>query len=236
MADDTGDAGLTAGADLTVETLHQVKATREKLPTPAFVTEAVAPEVGTSKWRNGVRSVAHEATHGVRVQAQHERNEQVVGVPEGLERLLPNAVVRGRVHEKHAEEHNMASDSTRLSVVDFQSAHRTDLGLLDIEEAASVRATLFSNDATCLILGEGAYCVLLDVVAGSVHNGEEKHGIGELAMEPEVLVEGQETKLRPDNTDERPADRAENKRAIDRQDETGTSGNPHGEFERVETD
>ena len=137
MADDTGDASLTADADLTVETLHQVQAASEELPTPAFVTDAVVPEVGPSKRREGVGGIAYEAAHGVGVQAQHEGNEQVVGVPESLERLLPDTVVRGSVHEQHTEEHDVAGDSTRLCVVDLQGTDRANLGLLDVVETMS---------------------------------------------------------------------------------------------------
>ena len=68
-----------------------------------------------------------------------------------------------------------------------------------------------------------------------MRDSEDEQGIGELAMEPQVLVERQETKLWPDNADKRPADREENEHAIDRQNKTGTSGNPHGVLERVET-
>lgn len=72
-------------------------------------------------------------------------------------------------------------------------------------------------------------------MGGSVEERKEQQGVGELAMEPQVLVEGEETKLWADNADERTADREENKHAIDGQNKTGTTGNPHGEFERVKT-
>lgn len=59
----------------------------------------------------------------------------MVGVPEGLERLLTNSVVRSCVHEKHAEQHDVAGDTARLSVVDLQGEDRSDLRYLDVEEA-----------------------------------------------------------------------------------------------------
>lgn len=70
-------------------------------------------------------------------------------------------------------------------------------------------------------------------MTSSVERGKEKHRVGELAMEPQILVEGKEPKLWANNTDERPADREKNEHAIDSQDETGTTGNPDGVFERV---
>ena len=59
----------------------------------------------------------------------------MVGVPEGLERLLANPVVCGRVHEEHAEKHDVASDTARLRVVDLQGENRSDLRDLDVDEA-----------------------------------------------------------------------------------------------------
>lgn len=68
------------------------------------------------------------------VESQEERNEQVVGVPKGLERLLTDTGVSSGIHEHHAEEHHMASNATGLGVVDLQSSDRTDLPQLDVVE------------------------------------------------------------------------------------------------------
>jgi len=40
------------------------------------------------------------------------------------------------VHEQHAKQHNVTSDTTSLSVVDIQRKLRTNLADFDIEEAA----------------------------------------------------------------------------------------------------
>jgi hypothetical protein len=45
----------------------------------------------------------------------------VVGVPECLEALFANRIVGGGVHEDHDKEHKMASDASRLGVVDIES-------------------------------------------------------------------------------------------------------------------
>ena len=59
----------------------------------------------------------------------------MVSVPEGLERLLADAVVGGGVHQEHAEQHDVAGDTTRLGVVDLDGSDRADLTLLNIVEA-----------------------------------------------------------------------------------------------------
>src|SRR6478735_2169006 len=94
MADHAGDLGLPAGANLAVQTLNEVEASAEELPSPALVADAVIPEFVSGEGRDGGSGITHEAADGVRVQGDHEGNEEVVRVPESLERLLADAVVR----------------------------------------------------------------------------------------------------------------------------------------------
>jgi hypothetical protein len=74
----------------------------------------------------------------VGVHAQQERNEEVVSVPEGLERLLSNPVMRSGVNQKHAEQHDVSSNATSFCVVNLKRNLRTDLDALNVEEAAIV--------------------------------------------------------------------------------------------------
>jgi len=135
VTDDTGDAGLAAGADLTVETLDQIDAASPELPSPPEVTDAVVPIILASEWRVCVLGRAHKAPDGVGVQTQEEGDEQVVGVPERLERLLPDAVVGRRVHEQHAEQHDVAGNAAGLRVVNLDGSAGANLVLLDVKEA-----------------------------------------------------------------------------------------------------
>ena len=137
MADDAGDLRFTHSTNFTVQPLNQVKTTGEQLPPPALVPNTVLPEVGAGKRRLGVRSVAHEAANGVGVEAKEERDKQVVGVPEGLEGLLPDAVVGRRIHEQHAKEHDVSGDASGLRVVDLNRRGRADLRQLNVIKAAS---------------------------------------------------------------------------------------------------
>jgi hypothetical protein len=75
----------------------------------------------------------------VGVHAEQERDEEVVSVPKGLERLLSDPVVRSGVDQEHAEQHDVSSDTTSFGVVDLKRNLRTDLHALNVEEATVVR-------------------------------------------------------------------------------------------------
>ena len=68
-----------------------------------------------------------------------------------------------------------------------------------------------------------------------VVEGEEGHGVGDLSVEPEVLVEREELDLWPQEPHEGSAYGEENPHAVKRQDETCASRNPHRVLQSVET-
>jgi len=68
------------------------------------------------------------------IHAQQEWDEKVVRVPKRLKRLLSYPVVSGRVHQEHAEKHDMSSNSARLRVMNLYRSFWADLGLFDVEE------------------------------------------------------------------------------------------------------
>jgi hypothetical protein len=138
MANDLHNLGLPAGTNLAVQPLKQIQSTANQLPAPALVTNAVVPEVLSSKRRDGVLDVTDEAAGGVGVHAQEKGNEQVMGVPEGLEGLLSDPGMCRGVNQEHAEQHDVTSNATSLGVVDFEGDLGTDLGLLDVVEAEVV--------------------------------------------------------------------------------------------------
>lgn len=57
-----------------------------------------------------------------------------MGIPEGLEGLLSNAMMGGRVHQKHAKQHDVAGDATGLGIVNLESGDGANLRLLNVEE------------------------------------------------------------------------------------------------------
>ena len=123
MPDDTGDLGVAKSTDLTVQTLDEIQATGPELPPPSEITDTYGPVRVARERRDWERGAAHEASDGVRVQAEEEGDEEVVRVPERLERLLSDAVVRGRVHEHHAQEHHMSRNAAGFRVVDLQGSY-----------------------------------------------------------------------------------------------------------------
>jgi hypothetical protein len=135
---DLDDLGLASAADLTVESIAEVETTANKLPSPTLVTDAVSPESYLVEWGERRSSVTNEAAGSVGVHAEQERNEEVVGVPKGLEGLLSDPVVCGGVDQQHAEQHDVSCNATSLGVMDLKCDLRANLGALDVEEAAFI--------------------------------------------------------------------------------------------------
>jgi hypothetical protein len=111
----------------------------------------VVPELSSGEGREWLNSVTHETSCGMGVHSEEERNEQVMCVPESLKRLLTDLCVSSRVHEKHAQEHDMPRDATSFGVVDLNGCNFSDLSLLDVEEADSIsRISVIKNIETHL--------------------------------------------------------------------------------------
>lgn len=127
MDEDLGELSRTARADFPPDTLSEVDDTGPDDVAPRKVANAnvrvVEGECVGDRWQG---SRANEASSGVRVEADHEEERQVVSIPERFETLLANFCMGGTVHDDHDEEHDMASDTTRLAVVDIEGIARTD--------------------------------------------------------------------------------------------------------------
>ena len=78
--------------------------------------------------------VSDKAPSGMGIKRQHKRDKKVMCIPEGLICLLANAVMRGCVYEHHAQEHDMASDTTRASKMNLHCKFWADLLLFDVVE------------------------------------------------------------------------------------------------------
>jgi hypothetical protein len=137
MTNDTDNLGFSAGPDLTIDSLDKVETTSPKLPSPSLISNAMPPEVGLIEWREGHSGVTHEATSGVSVETEHKRNEEVVSVPESFEGLLANFSVGSCIHQKHAQKHNVSSNSTSLGVMNLNGSDRSNLHSLNVEEATA---------------------------------------------------------------------------------------------------
>jgi hypothetical protein len=174
MTNNLDNLGLAPAANLTVQTVGEVETTTYKLPSPALVTDAVRPEVLLVEGREGGGSVTDEAAGSVRVHAEQERDEEVVSVPKGLERLLAYPGMGSRVDQQHAEQHDMAGDTTSFGVVNLESDLRSYLDTFDVEEAVVVSPYSVFNIRDHL----------LDVMSTGMQDREEQHRVGDLTMEP----------------------------------------------------
>lgn len=114
MTDDLDDLSRPPSTDFSIQALAKIEPTANQFPSPSFVANAVIPEIGTGKWRERCSRVADEAPGGVSVHAQQEWDEQVMRVPERLERLLAYPVMGSGVHQHHAKQHDVTGNATGL--------------------------------------------------------------------------------------------------------------------------
>ena len=125
---DLRQAGGTPRTDLTPNPLSKVDNARPDGEPPTFVSQAVLRRIeGERGDVVGIRRVTDEASGGMGVETDHEEEREVVSVPEGFETLVADFVVRRGIHKDHDEKHEVASDASRLRVVDVQGDLRTDL-------------------------------------------------------------------------------------------------------------
>lgn len=165
MPNDLVDLGLAPSPDFTVDSFCQIDSTGHQFPSPAFIAYAVIPERLAGKRRVRIDRVSDEAARSMCVHAQQERDEEVMRVPEGLERLPSYPMMSCGVHQKHTQEHDMSSDATSLCVVDLDCCFGPNLIPFDVEE--------------------------VDVVSADMDAGEGEHRISNLPMEPLRLIEWQ---------------------------------------------
>ena len=125
---DLRQTSCTPGPDLTPNPLSEVDNARPNGEAPALVSQAVVRLVeGEDSGIRGFGGVAHEASGGMGVQTNHEEEREVVRVPEGLEALVADLVMRRGVHEDHDEEHEVTTDASCLRVVNLQGGVGADL-------------------------------------------------------------------------------------------------------------
>lgn len=126
--EDFGELGRTAGTDLPPDTLEEVDDTGPDDVAPRKIANAdirvVEGEGVGERWQRGPTD---EASSGVRVEADHKEECQVMSIPERLETLFADFRVGSAVHKNHHEQHDMASDTAWLAVVDVKGIRRTKL-------------------------------------------------------------------------------------------------------------
>lgn len=112
---------------LSPDTLTEVDDAGPNREPPAKIPKAMVRSVERKHTREGrLGGVAHETSGGVGVEADHKEEGKVVGVPERLEALRADLVVRSRVHQNHDEEHEVTGNAARLGVMDHLRALLAD--------------------------------------------------------------------------------------------------------------
>lgn len=190
----------------TVETKHTLKEIKDTSPDcepPCLVSKAVT-------WLY-IQCVTDKASSSVRVQAQEEKECEVMRVPESFKALVANLVMGSRVHEQHKQQHGMTCDSSSFGVMDLPSFEITSqVCLFDIEE--------------------------IDIMGADMDHSEEENLIRDLSMEPDVLVHRDKSLKRWSNeSHEVTADWEQNNSAIETKYQTGTTREPYGILKRIET-
>jgi len=203
-------SGRTSCPVLSEHPFTEIGETGPDCEPPAHISKAVLGRVeGEGCDVVGIGGVTDEATSSMAVETKHEEERKVMSVPEGFKALGTDLVMGGRVHEEHDQEHEVTSDGSRLGVVDLKCDLLANLGSLDIDE--------------------------VDIMSSGVHHGPESHGVGDLTMEPDVLIGGEQpSQLGSYDLDDITQHGYEDHKPIECEDKSSTTGRPHRPFETVE--
>jgi len=157
----------------------------------------------------GINGVTDETSSRVRVETEHEEEGEMMGVPKRLKALVANLLAGRGVHEQHDEEHEMTRDATRLGVVDLEGDLLANLSTLNIDK--------------------------VDIVSSGVDHGPECHGVGDLSVEPDVLVGGEEPcYFGTDDLDDVAEHGNKDETTVKGEDQAGTPRRPHGVLEPIQ--
>jgi len=115
-----GQPCCSPGTVFSIHPFGKVRKARPNGEPPTLVAKAVLRRVEGER-ANVVRicRVANETTSGVGVKANEEEERKVMSIPKSFKTLAADLVVCGGIHEKHDQEHKVASDTTRLCVMDL---------------------------------------------------------------------------------------------------------------------
>ena len=149
MNKDLGQPSGTTSPDFSVNSFSEINNARPHDESPTLITQTVLGGVeGEHGDVVGVGGVTNEASGSMGVETNHEEEREVVRVPEGLEALVADLVMRGGIHEDHNQEHEVAADASCLLVVNVQREARTDLcggGIRSVAHSGLLRGSTYGD-------------------------------------------------------------------------------------------
>jgi len=164
--------------------------------------------------------VLDNATDTMKHQGSQEHKGQMMGVPKGLERLVPLGLFSGRVHQDHAQQHDMARH-TRGGLVQQLGRRHGKVGIMD--------------NAILII-----HLEKVDIMADGMDRGADQNGVGRNLVEPDSFIHGDQLVQERDAKDAEdvPADGEQDDGAIPDETDTASTSDPEritqGDVEIVE--
>jgi hypothetical protein len=220
MHNDLGDFGISSTVDHSPETLQKVKASAPEGKSPTFVTDAMIPKKRSGKRTIRFGCISDKTSCSMRIEGEQEHKCEVMCIPECFEGLLADWGMSSRVHEQHAQQHDMPSDPTRFSVMDLNGSNWSRTHGFDILRLALIRR---------MQSYEKVY-----VVCRRVKNGEQKEHVSRLSMKPKILVERKESNLWTQKSNQVSTYRKHDQESINDKNESCSTRCPYTVLERVQ--
>lgn len=211
-----------------VHPFAKVDNTRPNGEPPAFVAKTVLRRVeGESISVVRICRVADKAPSGMAVKANEEEEGEVMSVPKSFETLVADLVVCSGIHEDHDEEHEMASYTTSLCIVNLQCILRTNLCKKLITSV---------NPKFTAALTSAFDVEKVDIMSCSMYHCPKCHRICDLSMEPDVLVGREEPRELGTNDANDIAQHGDQEQSrVERKSETSTTRRPDRPFQTIES-
>jgi hypothetical protein len=89
--------------------------------------------------------IAHETSRRMGVERQQEDERQMVSIPKRFERLFSDRRVGGGIHQEHAEQHDVTSNTSGFGVVNLQRGDRSRSNSFNILRLTSLECSVRRN-------------------------------------------------------------------------------------------
>jgi hypothetical protein len=138
MHDDLGDLGISSTVDHSPQTFQKVKASAPESESPTFVTDAMIPKKRPGKRAIGLGCISDKTSRSMRIKGEEEHKCEMMCIPEGFEGLLADWCMSSRVHEQHAQQHDVSSDPTGFRIMNLYGRNRSRTHSFDVLRLALI--------------------------------------------------------------------------------------------------